>query len=132
MRPSKSLNHQEFAATLARMAGSKDHGQMVARPKFDFKEAQERAKESGKGRKVADYKIALEHEGFTYVPKHCLPPFQNGFPQPVGLWRNDGMKLALTDDDVVGWFETPEELVRWVEKERMTRRLSRAGLHAPK
>ena len=73
MPPSKQFNPEEFAATIARVSQGTDHGIANQRPDYDHKQAREFKASAVGGRKIADYKPALEAMGFTFVPAEYLP-----------------------------------------------------------
>lgn len=132
MIDAKQFNPAEFAATLQRVAGGVDHGQSNAQPAFDAAMHAEVVEACLQGRKIEDYKQALESQGFSYYPPALLARWGNGERKTEGEWRNTQMKMAFTDRDVLSCFITPESLWTWCETQRLMRKAALAGLVLPK
>lgn len=113
------FNEAEFAQTLDRIKSGKD--MVRPQPGFDPKQHQELVAQSADGRKIEDFKQGLERGGFRYVPADRLPPFENGRVQTEGLWKNDYIRKAMTSNEVLAWFKSPEELWTWTQLQRKKR-----------
>jgi hypothetical protein len=78
------------------------------------------------GRRVEDFKMALERGGFVFWPKGSIPPGCESTnplepPRPLmeGQWRRPAdrklpKRLALTDAQVTAWFSSPQEFWEWL------------------
>jgi hypothetical protein len=116
-----------FGETLARIARGQDHGSVNQTPAFDPKLRREHLEAAISGRKIIDYRAALENTGFSFVPAKYLPRI-DGRLQKDDLWRNTQLRLAFTEDEILGGFPGPEEFVTWIEECRLRRRAQMAGL----
>jgi hypothetical protein len=114
--PSKVFDAAEFARTIERVRQGQDL--TAPQPIFDPKQHQDAVAEAVRGRKIADYRQALGNGGFTYWPPNALPTLQDGRKQTRGLWRNNYLRKAFTTEDVLAWFETPEDLWKWIQKQK--------------
>lgn len=130
---------EEFQRTMEALRDGTSAADMVARPEFDAAQARNFVEDAQHGRRIEQYRSALERGGFTYWPKGAIPPgcearspFEPPRPLLVGQWRRPADRklpkpLALTDAQVVAWFATPEELWSWlkdlatVERRRLQR-----------
>lgn len=112
----KTFDQAEFTNTLDRLRlnPNVDVGQN-ARPVIDLRAQAEHMAEAISGRKIGDYKQALERGGFGFIPAANLPRLQNGKRPTAGQWRNPRLRAALTNYDVVSWFATPKDLWTWIE-----------------
>lgn len=122
----------EFARTLDRVAQGKDASSETMRPKFDPQVRKDVADEAIRGRKIEDFHRALEQNGWVYVPSHLLPPYKNGMPQPVGLWKHP-IVGALTEEDITSMFPGgPEEFDFWTKDIAFKKRMQALGLVPPR
>lgn len=121
----------EFQATLARLKAGTDYGSDKNRV-FDPVLHRDVIAESVKGRKIENYKVALEAMGFRYIPPTHLPPYPNGSMHTEGEWRCSRYRMAFTDNEVLAWFASPEELVKWVQRAVLKKQMQRAGLVMPR
>ena len=120
------FNPAEFSATIMdRLRNGHGFGDGPARPDFDPAQHREIVSEAVHGRRIEDYRQALERAGFRYYPTGSIPPGceANGSmpdrPLVEGQWRrppsrNIKTPLAMTDDQVTSWFSSPEEFWRWM------------------
>lgn len=125
MLPSR-FNPEEFQRTVQALREGTSAADMVARPAFDPTQHREMVSEAVHGRRVEDYRTALERGGFTYYPAGAIPPgceatspLDPPRPIPEGQWRRPAggglPRLALTDAQVTAWFSGPEELWTWLQ-----------------
>lgn len=117
---------REFEASLDRARRGITDAPM--RPNFDPKLHSDVVADAVKGRKIADYKQALEALGFRYVQAHQLAPYPTGRPHEHGEWRCNQLRLAWTDQEILTFFKTPQELVEYVNKYQLKRRAARSGI----
>jgi hypothetical protein len=116
------FDNAQFLESLGRLAASRDAGLDVMRPDFDARLRDEVQADAVGGRQIADYKAALGHHGFEYVPAHLLR-WVDGVPKTEGEWRSQRLHMALTDSEVLFW-PTPEKFWNWVEGTRRRRILA--------
>lgn len=135
MDPRGQFSHDEFVATIARLRAEMGHGDTgTLRPDFDPRLDRDVRSDAVKGRKIQDYKVALEAIGFRYTPADKLPPYRDQFFRIVGFhaegeWRFERMRLAFTDREILQRFASPEEFVTWMEKVVTAKRLAASGLY---
>lgn len=119
----------EFARTIGRVAQGQGHGDVNQTPAFDPKLRKEYVEAAIAGRKIEDYRPALENLGFKFIPADRLRRYDNGAKHAEGEWRNENVRLAFTDADILGGFPGgPEEFATWVEELKTKRRLQAMGL----
>lgn len=115
---------ESFAATMAALKDGTSAADEVARPGFDPGQYKQAVEEGHHGRRIEQYRMALERAGFAYWPKGSIPPGCEGTefepPRPLleGQWRRPPnrflpMRLALTETQIPAWFSTPEEFWKW-------------------
>jgi len=123
------FDQAEFAAAMERIAEGTSPADVPMRPPFDWRQHLDVVDECRHGRKVDDYKQALERAGFVRWPAGSIPPgcqSRGSFDPPRPLmeaqWRRPADRnlpnLAITDDQVVSWFSSPEEFWQWLMKMR--------------
>jgi hypothetical protein len=138
MDPRGQFNPSEFAATIERLRASMGHGDMgTLRPDFDPKLDADVAADAVRGRRIEDYKVALEALGFRYTPAERLPPYRDQWGRVVGFhtdgeWRCERLRAAFTDREVLRRFASPEEFVTWMEQVVTAKRLAASGLYLGK
>ena len=120
------FNPEEFARTMAALKDGTSCADMVARPAFDPAQHRNVVEDAQHGRRVEQFKQALERAGFTYWPANSIPPgcestnpLEPSRPILEGQWRRPADKqlpkrLALTDAQVTAWFSGPEEFWEWI------------------
>lgn len=124
---SSTFNPAEFSATMDRLRNGQGFGDGPVRPDFDPLQHREHVTEAVHGRRVEDYRQALERAGFRYYPMGSIPPgceASGAMPdRPLieGQWRRPPSRhiktaLALTDAQVTSWFSGPEEFWRWMQE----------------
>ena len=137
--PVAPFNPEEFERTVQALREGTSAADSPSRPPFDPYQARQVAAEAVHGRRIEDYRRALERAGFTYWPAGMIPPGCEGNPlEPprpltVGQWRRpaDGKipkRLALTDDQITAWFHGPEELWRWLTDMANAQKIRQAKL----
>jgi hypothetical protein len=96
------------------------------RPAFDPVQHREVVADAQHGRRVEQFKQALERAGFSYWPANSIPPgcestnpLEPSRPILEGQWRRAADKqlpkrLALTDAQVAAWFSGPKEFWKWM------------------
>lgn len=121
------FNPEEFAATMSAIKDGTSPADDVARPDFDAVQYQQAVSEGQHGRRIDQYKQALERAGFTFWPRGSIPPGCEGTnilepPRPLmeAQWRRPAdrrlpKRLAFTEAQIPAWFATPEELWKWLE-----------------
>jgi hypothetical protein len=114
------------------MAEGLDHGMTKIMPGFDPALHAEVMAESIRGRKIEDYRVALESFGFGYVPANRLLPYVSGQLHSEGEWRSPSLRMALAESEVLAWFSSPEDFVKWLQRTLMQRRMKRSGLVMPR
>lgn len=114
----------EFRATLERMTSGTDHGISVTQPSFDPALHRDVTADAVAGRKIDDFKQALEALGFLFWPANKLLPYADGTPHAEGEWRCGGPpRMAFTVTDVLSMFPGgPQELHEWVTDQRLRHR----------
>lgn len=122
------FDQAEFLRTLDRMKEGSDLGEGILAPAFDPKQALEITEAAIAGRKIEDYKPALENNGFTFYPANRLPLWSTGAPRREGEWRNTRLQLAFAEKEVLAWFRSPEDFANWVDAHRTSMRAASAGL----
>jgi hypothetical protein len=117
---------EEFERTMKALKDGTSCADVPARPLFDPAQYRNVVEDAVHGRRVEDFKVALERGGFVFFPKGSIPPGCESTnplepPRPLveGQWRRAAdrklpMRLAFTDNQVVAWFSTPEEFWRWL------------------
>lgn len=122
-----SFDQAEFAAAMERLQEGTSAADEPARPLFNLQQHMEVVEECVHGRRIEDFKMALERGGFTYWPKGSIPPGCEARgplepPRPLveGQWRRPrdrrlGTNLAFTEAQVLSWFSSPEEFWKWLE-----------------
>jgi hypothetical protein len=128
----EKFDAEAFGRTLARMAQEQDHGSTNPRPLFDGQLHKDVVDDAIHGRKIADYRTALEAGGFAWYPPASLPAWNTGQPRTEGEWRNPKLRLAFTASEITARFETPEVFFQWLEHHRLKLRAARLGLALPR
>jgi hypothetical protein len=117
---------EEFERTMRALKEGTSCADMVARPAFDPVQQREVVADAQHGRRVEQFKQALERAGFAYWPANSIPPgcestnpLEPSRPILEGQWRRPADKqlpkrLALTDAQVTAWFSNPQEFWRWM------------------
>jgi hypothetical protein len=117
---------EEFERTMRALKDGTSCADMVARPAFDPVQHREVVADAQHGRRVEQFKQALERAGFAYWPANSIPPgcestnpLEPSRPILEGQWRRAADKqlpkrLALTDAQVTAWFSSPEDLWKWM------------------
>ncbi len=122
----------EFARTLERVAADQDLGDWSnPAPKFDPKLHKDVRDDAIHGRKIEDYRQALERHGMRYIPAHRLGFWNNMTPHTEGQWVHPDydLKLAFTETDVLSMFPLgAEELFTWIQEQKTRLAARRAGL----
>ena len=129
--PDKELNPAEFAATLARMRERSDAAFENPQPGFDPYLYREVRADAAQGRNPADYKTAMEAQGFEFLPVEALLPWDDGKPKTEGEWRSSRLRLAFTESDLVTMFRGPEDFFLWCEKLKLQKRAAKSRLLIP-
>jgi len=130
-RPQKTLDMPQFLETLGRMAQGRDHGSVPQRPDKDAKVERDVIDSFVQGRKIEDYKQALEYHGFIYVPADRLPTLRDGTRATEGQWRSVSLRMAFTENEVLAHFPRgPEEFDVWCQGQ-LRARAARSGLILP-
>lgn len=121
------FNPEEFARTLQALKDGTSAADAPMRPGFDPIQHREVVAEAQHGRRIEDYRQALERAGFTYWPANSIPPgcestnpLEPSRPLVEGQWRRPAdarlpRRLALTDSQVTAWFSGPEDLWKWLK-----------------
>ena len=129
------LDEPNYLAAFQRIAERRGHGDGKIRPDFDPVLSRDVVDACLSGRKIENYRPALEHFGFRYTPPERLPPYDDGRFRDVGEWRNpralraNGARgLAFTDHDILSQFPSPEAFATWMEKHNTAARLAAVGL----
>lgn len=128
MKP-PAFDQAAFQATMARLGSNADQGKPV--PGFDPVLHRDVIADSIKGRKIVDYKIALESMGFRFIPPDKLTRYPSGEPHTEGEWRNPRLRMAFTEHEVLAWFASSEEFVTWVQRAVLKKQMRRSGLVMP-
>lgn len=122
------FNAEEFARTLQAIKDGTSAADTPMRPGFDPIQHREVVAEAQHGRRIEDYRRALERAGFTYWPANSIPPgcestnpLEPSRPLVEGQWRRPAdarlpRRLALTDSQVTAWFTGPQELWEWLKQ----------------
>jgi hypothetical protein len=125
MLPSQ-FDQREFAEAMSRLAEGTSPADQPMRPGFDLQQHLEVVAESVHGRRIDDFKVALERAGFTLYHKGAIPPGCGSRhlldpPRPLleAQWRRPadrvyGTNLAMTEAQVCSWFESPEAFWTWM------------------
>jgi hypothetical protein len=120
------FNPEEFARTLQAIKTGTSAADSPMRPAFDPLQHREVVEEAVHGRRIEDFRQALERAGFAYWPANSIPtgcestnPLEPSRPLVEGQWRRPADKrlprrLALTDSQVTAWFQNPEDLWQWL------------------
>ena len=120
------FNPEEFERTMQALRDGTSAADMPVRPMFDPVQHRNVVEESVHGRRIENYRTALERAGFVFYPKGSIPPGCQSTnplepPRPImtGQWRRlpSGtlQGLAFTDDQILSWFQTPEDFWRWIK-----------------
>lgn len=126
-----AFNQAEFNATLERVARGEDHGQENPQPGFDARLHRDVRADAVRGRKIEDYRTALEAQGFEYCPVEAMLPWEDGTPKTDAEWRSRRLRLAFTETDILTMFRGPEDFFVWCEKQKLMRRAAKSGLVIP-
>lgn len=122
------FNPEEFARTMQALKEGTSSADTPMRPDFDPLQHREVVAEAVHGRRIEDYRQALERAGFVYWPAHSIPPgcestnpLEPSRPLVEGQWRRPAdarlpRRLALTDANVTSWFSGPEDLWKWLSE----------------
>lgn len=124
--PSKQFDPAEFRRTLDRMAEGNDFGQTDFRPEFNPRLQEEVARECIHGRRIEDFKKALEAQGFEYTPPHLLPVWNNGLPRTEGEWRCTALQMSFTEENILSMFDSPQVFWEWAESRKNLRKIRAA------
>jgi hypothetical protein len=117
---------EEFERTMKALKDGTSCADVPARPLFDPAQYRNVVEDAVHGRRVEDFKVALERGGFTFFPKGSIPPgceatspLEPARPLLEGQWRRPPSRLvqglAFTDAQVTAWFSTPEEFWQWMQ-----------------
>ena len=121
-----TFNPEEFARTMQALKEGTSAADTPLRPAFDPVQHREVVADAQHGRRVEQFKQALERAGFSYWPANSIPPgcestnpLEPSRPILEGQWRRPADKqlpkrLALTDSQVTAWFSSPEDLWTWM------------------
>ena len=116
----------EFSRTMRALQDGTSAADIPCRPMFDHAQYKNVVEDAVHGRRVEDFKIALERGGFRFWPKGSIPPGCESTnplepPRPLGegQWRRPAdrklpKRLALTDAQVAAWYSSPEDFWRWL------------------
>lgn len=115
---------------MERLSEGRGFGDGNLRPSFDPKLHRDVVAETIRGRKIGDYRQALEAHGFRFYPPERLPRWNNGQQRTEGEWRSERTRLALTEQEVL-MHETPQKFWEWVEKVKLQRRAARSRIYLP-
>ena len=133
--PDESTLETMFQDSMSRIRSGADYGEFKTRPNFDPKQDREFREEMIGGRKIDDFKRALENAGFVWIPRERLPLYDNGQPHAEGEWHlrtrpeHYGLRLAMTNGDILAWFPGgPVEFWHWFQETVQQARASAAGL----
>ena len=124
---SSQFDAAEFSATMDRLRNGQGFGDGPVRPDFDPAQHREMLSDAVHGRRIEDYRQALERAGFRYYPTGSIPPgceasgFMPDRPLVEGQWRRPPSRhiktpLAMTDAQVTAWFSGPEEFWKWMQE----------------
>jgi hypothetical protein len=120
------FNPEEFARTMQALKEGTSAADSPMRPTFDPVQHREVVAEAVHGRRIEDFRQALERAGFVYWPANSIPPgcestnpLEPSRPIVEGQWRRipDARlprRLALKEAQVLAWFSGPEELWTWL------------------
>ena len=125
MAEGERFDPEGFAQTMRALQDGTSCADVPARPLFDAAQYRNVVEDAVHGRRVEDFKVALERGGFTFFPKGSIPPGceAQGLepPRPLveGQWRRPAdrklpKRLALTDAQVTAWFSSPQEFWEWL------------------
>ncbi len=127
-----------MAKAMERIRDGADHGSQVQRPQFDPRERAELLRRASDGKSPEAMRRVLEHHGFRFYPAELVAEAAlmagtemvtapgEAAPEVEGQWRHTGLRLALTPSDLVANYASHEDLDRWVKREKLERRLTRA------
>ncbi len=118
-------------ATLERIRRGQDHGLDTIRPRFDPQVYADVVDDAVHGRRIEDYKQALEKAGFRYYSPRELPLWADGKERTEGEWRHVGLRLAFTENEIVSKFASAEDFWTWLQRYGMRHRAARSGLILP-
>ena len=122
----------EFARTVERIANEEDKGEI--RPRFDPQVHKDVREDALRGRKIGEYRQALENLGFHFIPAHrlneVLGGWSDGSPHREGMWIHPDydLQLAFTSDDILAHFSSPQNFWEWVHEQQVRTAAVRAGL----
>ena len=117
---------EEFARTMQALRDGTSAADTPLRPAFNPIQHREVVDEAQHGRRIEQFKQALERAGFTYWPANSIPPGCESTnplepPRPLveAQWRRPAdrqlpKRLAMTEAQVTAWFSGPEEFWRWI------------------
>lgn len=127
------FDQAEFMRTLERLAREQGYGDGQMRPTFDLKEFHEKAKEAAGGLTIEDYRRCLDNQRMRFVPAARLGLYPDGRPHQEGLWFHPDLDLqiAFTSRDILTYFGGPQDLWEWIERRKLERRATAAGLSLP-
>ena len=126
MADGERFDPEAFERTMRALKEGTSAADVPARPLFDPVQHRNVVEDAIHGRRIEDYRMALERGGFTFWPKGTIPPGCEATsltepPRPLleGQWRRPAdrklnRRLALTDAQVTAWFSSPEEFWRWL------------------
>jgi hypothetical protein len=122
----------EFARTVERVADGEDLVDWSnPAPKFDPQIHRDVRADAIRGRKIEDYRQALEYHGLKYIPAHRLGVWNNMTPHTEGQWVHPDfdLQLAFTESDILSMFPLgAEELHEWITEQKRMLSARRAGL----
>ena len=127
-RPKKEFNSAEYHATLVRMLAGQDAAAENPQPGFDPQLYRDVRAEAVRGRRIEDYRPALEAEGFEFFPARALSTWADGQPKTEPEWRSRRLRMAFTETDILTMFRGPEDFCQWCERQQMERRMRASGL----
>ena len=126
MSDGTTFNPEEFSRTMAALRDGTSAADAPLRPAFDPAQHREVVQDAVHGRRIEQFKQALERAGFTYWPPNTIPPGCESTnplepPRPLveGQWRRPAdrqlpKRLALTEAQITAWFFGPEEFWKWL------------------
>lgn len=127
----------EFARTLERVAADRD-ADGWGPSKDDPKLRKDVRDDAIRGRKIDDYRQALEAVGMRWVPAAklnlLLGGWNDGTPHRVGMWIHPDYHLqcAFTEDDILTHFPGgPEQFFNWMVNRQRRLAAQQAGLILP-
>lgn len=138
------FDYDAFRASLDRVRSGKDKTDAPVRPGFDPKLAKDVHDDARQGRKIEDYKQALDYLGWKFCTVAELGPVMFGERGPVmrteGEWRNlrhaakyPDIRSAFTSNQICEMFpDGPKQFFEWYSERFERARAKAAGLIIPR